>query len=406
MSSALDESAGSDKKGQASRVDFLDGIRGWASVLVLFAHLIGGVLAFSTPELDIRLFADQKGSSFWGVIYGVLLRLLTDGHLAVLIFFVLSGYALSVSHFNLQKNTLALAAASRYFRLMIPIFFTSLIAYGLLKVGLFFNLEAAATSPALSDWLGSFYKFDASIQNVVSFSLYDVFFKYQEEATYNSSLWTMPVELIGSFLVFGILAIFRRSNAIQWKIIALLTIALLDSMPLYACFILGYFIAEFNKGFISGGHRYCVEVFLLVVFVGVSVVSTFPEFRGDDMVTCLIATVLVASASFSSTLRGIFSNRLSRFLGKISFPLYLIQILVICSWSSYLFLKMPQLGVSTLVAVSINLFSTTSLCIGLSVLLLPIERFSIFASKKLGGLLLAKGANCAFPRSHASLPPM
>jgi len=279
----------------------------------------------------------------------------------------------------------------------------------MLKAGLFFNLDAAAQYPVLSDWLGSFYKFHATIRSLLSFSLCDVFFRYNPETTYNSSLWTMPVELFGSFLVYGFLAIFGRGSAIQWKVALLLTLAFLCSTPLYACFTLGYLIAELNKGFVESARSKGVDFFLGSLFVGVCIFSTFPQFRGGgdeltyDIVTCLIATAIVASVSFSSALRGFFSNNLSRFLGRISFPLYLIQIIVICSWSSYLFLKIPMLGISNLLAAMLNLVTTVSLCVGLSVLLLPIERFSISASKKLGGFLLIKSTQHLFREPHSSV---
>lgn len=414
MRSELSEPAGLNQRTQVDRVDFLDGIRGWASVVVLLSHIIGSVLALVTPELDANSFSDFKLSEFWRVIYdvyGVLLRIFTDGRLAVLIFFVLSGYALSVSHFNLQKNALALATASRYFRLTIPILFTSLIAYVMLKAGLFFNLEAAARFPVLSDWLGSFYKFHGSIQGVLSFATYDVFFRYRSEVAYNALLWTMPVELMGSFMIYGFLALFKRSNAVQWGISLLLALAFLCSTPLYACFIMGYLIAELNRIFVGKITRKGSDIFLVCAFLAVSGVAILRQFIewGDfvtyDAATCLIATALVTSVSFSSGLRAFFSNRLSKFLGRISFPLYLIQIIVICSWSSFLYLKMPVLGGSVVLAAVINLLTTISLCIGLSALLIPIERLSIFASKTLGGYLLIKDAVRPFRESRASLPP-
>ena len=77
---------------------------------------------------------------------------------------------------DLEKKKLALATTSRYFRLMIPILLTSLIAYLLLKLNLMFNLEVATVPKKSSDWLGTFYKFDASIKDVIKFSLYDVFY--------------------------------------------------------------------------------------------------------------------------------------------------------------------------------------------------------------------------------------
>jgi peptidoglycan/LPS O-acetylase OafA/YrhL len=99
----------------------------------------------------------------------------------VLIFFVLSGYALSLGHLNLARRKLALATVSRYFRLMIPILVTSLIAYLLLKLNLMFNLDVATSAEKFSGWLGKFYKFDASISDAVKFSLYNVFFHYETD---------------------------------------------------------------------------------------------------------------------------------------------------------------------------------------------------------------------------------
>jgi peptidoglycan/LPS O-acetylase OafA/YrhL len=376
------------KNAPYARLSFLDGIRGWGSFLVLLFHFIVCFLDLLAPELNFNPYTDFSNKNYWHIGYGIFFRFFTDGRLAVLVFFVLSGYALSVSHFNLQKKTLALAAASRYFRLMIPILFTTLFAYGLLKAGLFFNLEAAATSEKYSLWLGSFYKFDPNLKRVLVFSLYDVFFRYQTETTYNSSLWTMSIELVGSFLIYGFLALFRRSDAVQWKIVMLIAVALFEAAPLYACFVLGYVIAELNRTFEPRRQSILLEIFLLIVFLSVSVISTSSQFRGDDRVTCLIATSLVTSASFSSRLRAIFSSKLSTFLGRISFPLYLIQIPVICSWSSYLLIKLPLLGVSSRVATGTNLLTTVLVCLVLSVLFLPIEKFSIYASRRIGRLLL------------------
>ena len=232
-----------------ARLGYLDGIRGWASLVVLQWHLVACFLALSTPELKLskeRLAADIASNDYLDIALGIFLRIVSDGKLAVMVFFVLSGYALSVNHLNLSRRNLALATAARYFRLMIPILFTSLIAYALLKAGLFFNTAAATTPENSSGWLGTFYRFDADLKNVLMFASYDVFFRYDEDTTYNSSLWTMPIELAGSVLIYAYLGIFRTTEAIYWKVALLATAALAMVGPPYACFMVGYLIAELN----------------------------------------------------------------------------------------------------------------------------------------------------------------
>ena len=139
---------------------------------------------------------------------GLLLGVVTNGRLGLFLLFVLSGYALSVSHFNLQKNTLASATASRYFRLMIPILYTSLLAYALSKCGLFFNIKATEGSNlAPTDWLRFTYGFSANLKDLFSFVFFDVFFKYDFVKSYNVALWTINYQLTGwSFIVYGFLA--------------------------------------------------------------------------------------------------------------------------------------------------------------------------------------------------------
>jgi len=124
-------------------------------------------LVFTTPFLRYdreRLVRDISSNNYLDFLAGIFVNFITDGHLAVLIFFVLSGYALSVGQLNLAKRKLALATTSRYFRLMMPILITSLIAYLLLKLNLMFNLQVATIPERSSGWLGTFYKFDANIK--------------------------------------------------------------------------------------------------------------------------------------------------------------------------------------------------------------------------------------------------
>ncbi len=372
---------------------------------ILLSHTVVNLFALSTPALIFsseRFANDLASRSYADLLIGLSLGVVTNGRLGLFLLFVLSGYALSVSHFNLQKNTLASAAASRYFRLLIPILYTSLLAFALSKSGLFFNIRATEGSNLEpTDWLRFTYGYSANLKDFVTFVFYDVFFKYDWFKSYNVALWTIHFQLTGSFIVYGFLAIFRRTQATQWAIAILIAVALLASTPVLACFMFGYLIAEFNTEFPHPSKRDAFEFPLVAVFFSVCVLSTGSHFQGDRAL-CLLASGIVATVSLSKTLRGLFSTRLSRFLGRISFPIYLIQIPVICSWSSYWFMKLPSLGFSNAAAIALNLSTTIMICLALSVALLPLDKFSISASKTLGRLLLRPaGTTTAFQASKS-----
>jgi peptidoglycan/LPS O-acetylase OafA/YrhL len=377
-----------------NRVELLDGIRGWASFAVLLAHLIVAFAANDIPLFKFdsaRLSNDIRDLNILDIFFGILLHFFANGHLAVMIFFVLSGYVLTCRQLDPKNRNLALATTTRYFRLMFPILFTSSLVYLLLKNNLMFNLEVATIDVGYSSWLGSFYKFDSSLINVIKFSLVDVFFGYNKDLSYNAVLWTMSVELFGSFLVFSYLAIFKTTNKVNWLFLFGIILILLAVAPIYSCFLLGYALAEFETTRYRltqeqkyGGKHF--EVFHLCLFSSVVVLSSL--LRNSQLGTILLATLFVYCGLNSGYLRTFFSNRFAKFLGKISFPLYLVQIPIVCSLSSWMYLTLHSQALDKQFAGAINVAVSLFACFGLATLFLPIERISIAMARAIGKTLL------------------
>lgn len=343
------------------RVEYLDGVRGWASMMVLLSHLVMGFLVIDIPELDSAAF-----------------KFITDGHLAVLIFFVISGFALSTSLFEKNYIKLRLAFFSRYLRLMVPILASSLITYTFIKLGLTKNIAVANAESASMDWLGSFYRFDPSILGLLKFSLFDVFFKFDIHNAYNATLWTMPIELFGSFFIYAFLFFSYRYNKMAWGGLIVLVIPLLITHPFWACFSLGCMLAKLRK--LVPKINCLSETACIVIFILVAVVSTFFRPKNDSL-TALMAVVLMVAISYSGLLRTFFSNRVSRFLGKISFPLYLLQISIICSVSSSIYLYLPKLGVNKYATALAIFIITVAVCIYMANVFTVVERLSIRISR-------------------------
>lgn len=354
------------------RLEFLDGIRGWASLMVFFYHLIIQLLANTTPSYKSKYLA-----------------FLLDGEFAVFIFFVLSGFVLSIKFIlSPGKYSLAQAALARYFRLMLPIIITSFMAYMLMLAHAMYNVQAAglARSP---DWMGSYFNFEPTLAYFWQFNLYYVFFNFNPGANFNPVLWTIAYEFTGSMLVYLILGLFRTAKNQTYLVpLAVLILFNLVHNPIIACFAIGYVLAEL---YVAYGKRLESSVWInglaTLLFVVPIVFSTF--FRtGHHFYLALLATLLVVSVSFSCVLKRFFSNKVSRFLGRISFPLYLIHLPLICSFSAYLFLTLPTHGFSHQATANIIIAATIPLGLLLAWLIYPIETFSVNASKYISKQLM------------------
>lgn len=132
---------------EKNRFAYLDGMRGWAALLVVLHH---GILA-----VDFALFTGQPSKSrghgdLW--LSGTpFFPLAAAGNAAVCIFFALSGFVLAHAYSHSRQYWLTLAVR-RYLRLGLPMLAGCLIAWLLLALGLMRNEQAALLTH--SSWLG------------------------------------------------------------------------------------------------------------------------------------------------------------------------------------------------------------------------------------------------------------
>src|SRR5271157_5509248 len=119
---------------EAKRFRFLDGLRGWAAVVVLLHHVFVDGLPANA------LMADRN---LWAKVFFL------NGTLAVCVFFVISGFSLSIRYLDRgDGRALARIASGRYLRLALPIFAICAITQALLVLGL---IPPAALRPAPLD---------------------------------------------------------------------------------------------------------------------------------------------------------------------------------------------------------------------------------------------------------------
>jgi peptidoglycan/LPS O-acetylase OafA/YrhL len=279
-----------------------------------------------------------------------------DGPFAVFIFFVLSGYVLSVFAFRAGRRRDAVdLALRRYPRLVTPIFCICTVALFFMAISLMRNAETGKVVG--SEWLSSFYSFPGSIMDMLTFSFWWVFAGGPGN-NYNSSLWTMPFEMQGSMLIFAMLLIVGRSDKARLVGHAVfLGVTCWLSSYIFAMAV-GVALANFvqcglHQRLKSSTLGWWCSWFLFAVGIGSAAVR--PDAYGLIW-TSLSGAAILYAVLLNSTLQRWLSSPLSRWMGKISFSLYLVHILVICCFSSWLYLWLSegtQLGNSGVTAVAL-----------------------------------------------------
>jgi peptidoglycan/LPS O-acetylase OafA/YrhL len=336
------------------RMPELDGLRGWAALVVLLGH------TFQTWLLNPELLRNLGHSEVSRILYSSPVMLMVDGTFAVQLFFVISGAALSIPVLAAIKpyRSVANLALFRYPRLVIPIAASCLLAYLLAAASLYSNAEAGALSKSV--WLSSLYQFDISNTPLLKFILFDVFFAYT--TTWNAALWTMPIELAGSFAVFALLLLARW----RWLlIVASASGSILLANSIYGGFFLGALIAA--ACFPSRESLRGLGAVSLIGGLAVQAAFRTDYFQTNGYLAMNIAAALIVfGACMSPVASRMLAAAPSRFMGRISFSLYLVHLPIICSASSALYLLLQP--THSFYAVTIAVASFTVLAsIGVAV---------------------------------------
>jgi peptidoglycan/LPS O-acetylase OafA/YrhL len=331
-----------------ARLRFLDGIRGWAAVTVVIYHFfldgfpVPAVIAWKTMLLRVFFL---------------------NGFFAVILFFVVSGFSLSIVTIRRADRMQPIKlAAGRYFRLAIPIIAICAIVCLLMILGV---IMPAAERPALQTFLA----FTPTLQHLLTFSLYTVFVDYSHEVSFVPPLWTMAIELTGSFIVLVTILIFRHAPArIAATFVLCAVFAYYGSY--YALFLFGVLLAEAHSADIS------VPLPLSVAVLAVGIALTTLGHVAAYMVG---GCCLVAGATFLQPIRAFFETSVSAFLGRISFSLYLVHAPLMYAVTLWLLLYVDRL-VACL--ISIPLVFVAAIAFN------PIDRFAVAVARTVGDAVI------------------
>ena len=300
------------------RLSEFDGLRGWAALSVVCYHVFWETMYVRAPEMR-------------GIVAGALF----DGGLAVSIFFVLSAEAISAPFFQGRGDAAVRALAlKRYTRLAIPVFAASALIWGLGRAGLIY-LDQASPIVGRAHWMQNWLQFPLTLPGLGRYAFWEVFGLQPPAQDWNPFLWTMGYEFDGSLMVFAILLFGRNLPGLRFALIACaayLAFGPTRLMQNFSCFLVGLLFADFRArgGFaaLATPHRQKMFVVALAgILFSVGAANYSGHHDQKNLKAFALMCVLFSMPAANAFLRA----PLSQFLGRISFPLYLVQFAVIVS---------------------------------------------------------------------------
>lgn len=376
----------------------LDGVRGLAALSVVLLHYVTAFAPFF-----IGYVVTRRHTPLDRLVATTPLQLPFAGNFAVCIFFVLSGFVLSLSFFKHKSNdTLVSSASRRYFRLMIPTIGSVMFAYFVLHLGLLHNHQTATITES-SNWLATFWSSPAQIGEALYQGLYGAFM-VPYITTYNIVLWTMHYELFGSFLVFLFLALFGKLSN-RWFFYGILSIFFANDY--YLGFIAGIALADVFTNYPQVAAKLNDKIVWALLPVGIVLgswptASIYPSLYGYlhlPLFTQLQlavfghtigAAIIILAVLKLQLIARFFETKPLQYLGRISFSLYLTHFVIMGSFACILFDRlMPHFGYARSVILTIVPSITVSF-VAAHFYTNYVDAPAISFSKKIGDMLMGE----------------
>ncbi|MDR3547984.1 MAG: acyltransferase [Candidatus Pacebacteria bacterium] len=333
-------------------MDELDSIRGLAAMSVLFGHFTGLWL-----DDTMRASSHHARQLFTYLTYPF-----SAGHEAVVLFFILSGFVLSIPAINARAQAYRVFAIRRIFRIYIPY----LAALGIAILGsAFFHRSVTHCELFNSSWSGPVDQ-HLIIQHLTFIGDYPTI-------QFDPPIWSLIHEMRIS-LVFPILCALALRLTPRNSLIAAFGMSLLSGIPnlfllslrgtnsitnsfhYAALFVVGIYVARkrtaltdaFNK--VSKYARGAIALLsiLLYVYGGyvlkelLAKVSTH-SFHLSDWITALGAACLIVVSLSSSSIHRVLLWFPIRTLGTMSYSVYLLHYIVMLLLVHLLYGKLPLL---------------------------------------------------------------
>jgi peptidoglycan/LPS O-acetylase OafA/YrhL len=321
----------------------LDGLRGLAALSVVLTHFVAAFLPATLYRHYPGVFPEPSPGSLEAYLSYPLLSVFYGGLLPVVIFFVLSGYVLALPYWSGNRHLLLRRFWTRYIRLNIPIAAAILISFSILSLGLYFNEPASRESQ--SYWLSLWFK----PENPDYLDLFKqmLWGGISGQLKYDPPLWTLAIELFGSMILLGYFALkppLKNFLSILSFAVGLvvLTMVLINFFQNTWLFFLSIILGGYLPPLKLNKKLLVAAIFFVGFYFGAYVVNgngygilPNPTFLNAQQFYTVLGAVLIVFAVANGLGSWLLSSSICQWLGKVSFSVYLLHFIILCSLASY-----------------------------------------------------------------------
>lgn len=371
------------------KLNSAESIRGLACLAVVFSHLS---LSFF-PFLHHFDQSEISNSAFQSLIYHSPFAFWYSGTAAVFLFFVLSGFVLSYAILRKPdqiKFKIKSMLIKRYPRLAIPAVASCVLIW------LIFQVIDVDSSQA-NGWLQAYVTQEISLRHALYEGTIGSFF-FAESDT-NWVLWTMHIELFGSLVLFLLLYLYQVK-----RVLFFIGSLLLPALAFYlkgegfflgiSSFVIGIYFYLYAKTlpyavavllflfglYLAGAHNSSVSYQWLYTFLGERTYE-YGNFFGGVLV--------VYSILMSPKLSKQFDHHILVWLGKLSFSIYLLHLIVLYVIGLPIFNYLLSIGVEYAYAAIVASIVFIGFTLWTSAYFSGwVDQFSIRVSQKLASKIL------------------
>lgn len=311
------------------KLNSAESIRGLACLAVVFSHLSLSFFPYlhhfdvnETTDSALQFSIHHSPFAFW-----------YSGTAAVFLFFVLSGFVLSYAILRKPeqaKTKIKSMLIKRYPRLAIPALGSCLVAWAAFQL---FQIDSAH----VNGWFQQYVTQNITLKHAIYEGTIGSFFFAESET--NWVLWTMHIELIGSLVLFVLLYMYQLNRVVffiasiafpllawYWKgegfFLGILSFVIgiyyylygkqLNFLPAMLMFLFGLYLA--------GAHNTSQSYQWIYAWMGE---------RTYDYCNFFSGVLIVYSILMSKQLSNMFDQKILIWLGKLSFSIYLLHLIVL-----------------------------------------------------------------------------
>lgn len=300
------------------RVEFLDSLRGLASIAVVLSHY------FIAYGIDIR---------FKVITYSPF-HFFFDGFAAVTFFFILSGFVLTLSLDKEKEINIWSFYIKRIFRIMpsyLVVLGLSLIAYN--------SYIIIHSIPDSTTWINEFWSKPLS---TLDFIKQFIFLKPEKSANLVFQNWTLNVEMAFSFLIPFLYLLLKKSALYLFIIFNIVLLVFFSFSVFIFHFSLGMVLAFNHTKLVAVLSRLQTKYKYGLFFLAILLFTyryTIPMYyyywhrhlnflNNENLIWILTGTggfLLLLFVFMSDKTQSVLNTRFIKFIGKLSYAIYLVH---------------------------------------------------------------------------------